>query len=399
MSRQYDIVVAGHLCLDVIPRFPDTGAKKISDIMRPGKLVNIEAAKISTGGPVSNTGINMKTLGSKVCFCACVGDDTFGGLTIDMLRQSGNADGVHIIKGATSSYTVVIAPPGIDRIFLHNPGTNNVFGPEDLDPDLISQCRHFHFGYPPLMKNMYDNEGENLMKVFKIAKEAGATTSCDMTLPDPASVSGKAPWRKILTKVLPYVDIFVPSIEETFYMLHPEEFSKMKKQHNDADLIGHLTADDYSKIADEVLAMGCKMTTLKSGHLGFYVKTASKDKFDGLGAAKPADFDNWANRELWIPAFEVGEFGSATGSGDSSIAGFVSAFLRGLDIERSLKYAVCCGLQNVRVLDAVSGIKPWDETTKMIEQNLPLIALDVQSKSWNWSEEYGLWAGPNDKLN
>ncbi|MEN6386456.1 MAG: carbohydrate kinase family protein, partial [Phycisphaerales bacterium] len=139
MSLQYDVIVAGHLCLDIIPLFPDLGARRIEEIIRPGKLVNVHEAKISTGGPVSNTGINMKTLGNKVCFCARVGEDVLGRLTIDMLRDSGNADGIHIVPGIASSYTVVVAPPGIDRIFLHNPGTNNTFNAEDLDPDLISQ--------------------------------------------------------------------------------------------------------------------------------------------------------------------------------------------------------------------------------------------------------------------
>ncbi len=31
MSRQYDIVIAGHLCIDIIPRFTDTGATKIEE--------------------------------------------------------------------------------------------------------------------------------------------------------------------------------------------------------------------------------------------------------------------------------------------------------------------------------------------------------------------------------
>jgi sugar/nucleoside kinase (ribokinase family) len=398
MSREYDIMIAGHLCIDIIPHFYDTGAKKIEDIMRPGKLVNIGNAVINTGGPVSNTGINMKKLGSKVCFCACIGDDRFGKLTIDILKQSGNADGIHVINGLNSSYTVVVAPPGIDRIFLHNPGTNDRFNSADLDPELIGRCRHFHFGYPPLMEKMYADEGKELQEVFKIAKQAGATTSCDMTLPDPASVSGKAPWRKILQNILPYIDIFVPSIEETFYMLHPQEFLKMKSQHDNADLIDHFTPEEYSRTADEVLSMGCKMVTLKSGHRGFYIKTGSKEAFETLGAAKPADANNWSNRQLWAPAFEPGHFGSAAGSGDSSIAGFLSAYLRGLTIEQALKYATCCGLQNVRVLDAVSGIKTWEETTQMLEDNIPMIDANIKSDGWIFSEDYKLWSGPNDIL-
>ena len=397
MTKEYDIMNAGHLCLDIIPLFPDTGAKTIGEIMRPGKLVNVNNAKISTGGPVSNTGLNMKELGMNVCFCACVGDDEFGGLTVDILNKNGNADGISVLKGEASSYTVVIAPPGIDRIFIHNPGTNNLFTADNLNIDLIKQSRHFHLGYPPLMEKLFADEGKELAKIFKTAKEAGATTSCDVTLPDPSSKSGKAPWRKILENILPYVDMHLPSIEETFYMLHPEEFLEMKAKHNNAELIDFITPERYSKIADEILDMGAKMVTLKSGHRGFYIKTASKEKFEGLGAAKPADADNWANRELWVAAITVEHFGSATGSGDSSIAGLLTAFLNGLTIEESLKYATCLGYQNVCVLDAVSGTKDWETTTKMIEANMPKIDVHLDSPGWKCIDEYGLYAGPEDE--
>lgn len=37
-ERPYDAMVAGHLCLDIIPRFPDSGASTFSEIIRPGKL-------------------------------------------------------------------------------------------------------------------------------------------------------------------------------------------------------------------------------------------------------------------------------------------------------------------------------------------------------------------------
>ncbi len=398
MSRTYDIMVAGHLCIDVIPRFPDTGATQISEIMRPGKLVNVEEAKISTGGPVSNTGLNMKKLGNKVSFCARTGDDEFGKLIVGMLKGIGNIEGIHPVEGRASSYTLVIAPPNIDRIFLHNPGTNNTFGSDDLDPNLIAQCRHFHFGYPPLMERIYQDDGEELKKVFQVAKEAGATTSCDMALPDPASPSGKVNWAKILGKILPYIDVYLPSVEETYFMLHPEEFLELKKKHQDADLIDIFTPDDYSKLADEVLSLGTKMVSLKTGHRGFYLKTGSKDTFNDIGEAKPGDFDNWHKRELWAPAFVVGEFGSATGSGDSAIAGLLSAYLRGLSIEESLKYATCLGLQNVRVLDAVSGAKTWEVTTDMLKSDMPLIDAMIKDEQWNWSEEYKLWAGPSDPL-
>ena len=170
-------------------------------------------------------------------------------------------------------------------------------------------------------------------------------------------------------------------------------------RHNNAELINYITPDQYSTIADEILSMGARMTTLKSGHRGFYIKTASKDTFKGLGAAKPKDVDNWANRELWASAYQVESFGSATGSGDSSIAGLLTGFLKGLTIEESLKYATCLGYQNVCVLDAVSGIKNYKTTTEMIKSNMPMINVHLDGSDWKYHENLKLFSGPNDKLN
>ncbi len=397
MSRPYDVMAAGHLCLDIIPRFYDTGARQISEILRPGKLVNVAEAAVSTGGPVSNTGINLKTLGSKVVFCARCGDDDLGHLTVTVLKRNGNADGVHIAKGFASAYTVAIAPPGIDRIFIHNPGTNDTFGPEDLDPNLISQCRLFHFGYPPLMRRMYESEGEELRQVLQTAKEAGATVSLDMSLPDPDSDSGKVSWRDILTKILPSVDIFVPSIEECFFMLHKEEFLEMKRAAQDAELVDLISPARYGEIAGECLSLGAKMVTLKAAHRGFYFRTGPKQCFEEMGAARPGDPDNWGSRELWAEAFVVDKMASATGSGDSAIAGLLTGFLRGLSIEKSLRCATVVGLQNLRALDAVSGIRPWEETGPMLEKDMPTLSAHLEGSDWKFSREHRLWIGPNDQ--
>lgn len=399
MNKRYDVVAAGHVCIDVIPAFADTGAGVLAEIIRPGKLVEVGEVRMSIGGPVSNTGIALRKLGNEVAFSARVGNDAFGRLTMDLLRANGNADGMSVVEGRASSYTIVIAPPRIDRVFLHNPGTNNEYGPEDLDPALLRDCRLFHFGYPPLMRRMYENEGRELARIFQMAREAGATTSCDMALPDPASDAGKAPWERILANVLPYVDIFLPSVEEAFYMLEPAAFLSMKDAHGGAELIDHLTASDYSRIAEKLLSLGTKITSLKSGHRGYYMRTAGLETFADMGAVRPGDPQNWAGRELWCPAFSAPNMASATGSGDSSIAGFLTALLKRETIERALKAANCLGWQNVQVLDAVSGIRTWEETLGLMAAGLPTNDVHVSpDEGWVWQEEAGLWSGPADAL-
>ncbi|UCD29752.1 MAG: carbohydrate kinase family protein [Planctomycetota bacterium] len=388
----FDVAAAGHICFDIIPQFYDTGAKKIGEIMTPGKLVNMGPVATSTGGPVSNTGIGLHILGLKVTFMAKVGNDAFGKAIIERLENVASAEGIKVEEGGHTSYTVAIAPPGIDRIFLHHPGTNNTFISNDVNYDLVAKARNFHLGYPPLMKGLFSDEGKELVATFRKAKETGATTSLDMSLPDPNSESGKAPWNKIVPKLLPYVDIFLPSIEEAFFMMENDKFLKMKTEHGGAELIDFFDADDYTALSDQFLEFGSKIVALKSGHRGFYVRTADKSKFSDMGRAQPGDADNWSNRELWCPAFKVDPIASATGSGDSSIAGFLSAYLRGETVERSLKMANTAGSLNLTELDALSGLKNWDQTSKLADNKSRKInEFEVKTPGWSFDKNMLMW--------
>ena len=64
-----------------------------------------------------------------------------------------------VSEKANTSYSVVLAIPGMDRIFLHDPGANDEFVSEDVKEELLEGIALFHFGYPPIMKKMYEEEG------------------------------------------------------------------------------------------------------------------------------------------------------------------------------------------------------------------------------------------------
>ena len=394
MNKKYDIAAAGHICLDIIPEIPKTGITEIAELFKPGKLIQVNAAKISTGGPVSNTGIALKKLGLNVAFMSRICNDEFGELITKRLEEYGETSGLSVNKGERTSFTIAIAPPGIDRIFLHDPGANELFNCNDLDEQVIKLSKVFHFGYPPLMKTCYGNNGEELKRIMKMAKSVGAITSLDMSLPDPDSVAGKINWRKILENVLPYVDLFLPSIEEAFFMLDPKKYLEVKTQSASTDMIDFIKPYEYTRLADNCLQLGSKIVGLKTAHRGFYVRTKKLEKYFSAKTSVIIDLQNWSDRELWCPAFFIPQIASATGSGDSSIAGFLSAFIKGESIEKSLKYANCVGYQNLHELDAISGIKNWQETTVMIaDKNVKLIPVPLQNSDWEWDEKFAQWIG------
>ncbi len=397
MSKTYDVTVAGHICLDIIPQIPDTGIRDISVLFQPGRLIHVAAAKISTGGPVSNTGIALKKLGLKVAFMARVGNDEFGKLIIQLLRQQGQTQGVSISANDRTSYTIAIAPPGIDRIFLHDPGANDCFSSADLNAELIAHSKLFHFGYPPIMRTCYQNRGEELLKIFQLARSAGVVTSLDMALPDPTSDSGKVPWREILERLLPLVDIFLPSIEEVFFMLEPEAYFQVKAKAATRDVVDFISPADFARLGEQCLALGAKVVVLKAAHRGLYTLTAQRERLVGL-STPPGDLTNWSQRELWCPAFRVDKVASATGSGDSAIAGFLAAYLRGYSIEASLKLANCVGYQNLHELDAVSGIHDWEYTCSLVnQQKLTMIDTGLSANGWQWDATEQLWLGKRNR--
>ena len=113
-----------------------------------------------------------------------------------------------------------------------------------MDFDKISQADFFHFGYPPIMRHMYENGGEELVEIFRRVKECGLTTSLDMAAVDPDTAAGQADWEEILKKVLPFVDYFVPSVEELCFMADRARYEKWLERAEGRDVTGVLTVEE-----------------------------------------------------------------------------------------------------------------------------------------------------------
>ncbi|MDI4643886.1 carbohydrate kinase family protein [Cohnella hashimotonis] len=395
-DRAADIVVAGHICLDIIPALP-SHPEGLSQLLAPGKLVEIGPASLSTGGAVANTGLALRRLGFGARLMGKIGDDAFGRSIKECLDAygAGASDGMIVSAGESSSYTIVISPPGIDRLFLHATGTNDTFAASDVSSEALAGIRLFHFGYPPLMRGMYERGGEELERLLKSAKAAGATVSLDMARPDPASDSGRADWPAILARALPHVDVFLPSLEEILFMLRPDTYEELSARSGGEELLGLADGALLSSLGAELLALGVAVAGIKLGEHGLYVRTtADAARFAAMGACAPGAeaIGDWLGRELLAPCFAV-EVEGTTGAGDCTIAGLLGGLASGLTLERSLLSAVGTGACNVERADAVSGIPRWEELQRRIDagwrQRTPVLALP----GWAQLAESGLWSG------
>jgi sugar/nucleoside kinase (ribokinase family) len=346
-----EALVAGHICLDIIP----TLSRNLE--FEPGRLVEAGRAVLSTGGAVSNTGLALHRLGVPVQLMGKVGDDLFGSNVRALLdqREPGLGGRMRVTPGEFTSYTVVINLSGADRMFLHAPGCNDTFVSADVPDEALRSCRLLHFGYPPLMARMFADSGEQLVNLFSRAKAAGVTTSLDMSLPDADAPSGRAPWREILARVLPLTDVFLPSLEELLYMLDPDAYREAK-------LAGDLESWSPEALADESIALGAKVVAVKAGSRGLFVQTATC--LAGMGHASGAE---WEGLTHWEPCFQVDVAGT-TGAGDATIAGFLMGLLRGFPLVQAAEAAVAVGACCCETPDATSGVRTWDETRSRIEQ-------------------------------
>ena len=272
------------------------------------------------------------------------GKTTATGAILDVIRgrDPSLADGMVVSVDAPSSYTIVISPPGIDRSFLHCPGANDTFGPEDVDVPRLAGTRIFHFGYPPLMRRMHIDGGGELTALLRKVKEAGIATSLDLAHVDANSPAGRIDWRGLLQLVLPYVDFFLPSLDEVFSILQPQRFRQAVEQH-DGDFMADVNAALLHDLAGELLDFGAAIVALKMGDRGVYLRTtpdaARLDAVAGM-AFSPA----WLGRELLAPAYAVDLVGT-TGAGDCAIAGFFAGVLRGQEPEQALTSAVAAAGQ------------------------------------------------------
>ncbi|MBN2391588.1 MAG: carbohydrate kinase family protein [Anaerolineae bacterium] len=389
------IIVAGHVCLDVIPTLPED-CQSLATWLVPGGLVNVGPMVLSTGGAVSNTGLALHRLGVSVRLMGKIGDDTFGRATLDVFRSYDPtlAEGMLIAAGESSSYTLIFSSPNIDRTFLHYPGPNDTFCAADVPDAALTDARIFHFGYPTLMHRFYQDTGQEFAALFQRVKAHGLVTSLDVSRPDPNAEAGKVNWPAWLARVLPQVDIFLPSVEEALLMVDPARYAVLEKN---GDVLSQVDGDLLSDLAGRLMAWGVTVVGLKLGDQGIYLRTTPDTARlrvleEHLGLA----VRTWTNRELLAPAFCANLVGT-TGAGDCAIAGFLAGLLQRQSPEAVLTGAVAVGACNVEAADAVSGVPSWEVVQQRLADGWEQLPVTLKLPGWGWDVNQRLWIGPHDR--
>ena len=397
------VVVAGQLCLDIFPDLASVPEGQFLQYFKPGHMVEAGPASFAVGGAVANTGLALARLGVPARLVARMGVDPFADIVDGIFQRYARArmaeHGSLILRanfivqpGNPTAYTLIISPPGVDRIFLHCPGANDTFTADDVDFSALEEAAIFHFGYPCVMRQFYRAGGRELVDLFHRARKTGVTTSLDMTPPNVSGEAGQADWVAILGAALPHVDIFLPSIEEILFMLRRRTYDVLQELAGSSGLAHLVTPELMHNLSSQLLDMGVKIAGFKLGERGFYLRTAGKKALEDLGRGRPAVLADWADQTLWAPAFKV-KVAGATGAGDSAIAGLLSGLLRGLGPRQALSAAVAVGACNVEAADGQSGLRSWGDTLARVAAGWSRHTLDLPPAEWEWDEQTGVWVG------
>lgn len=338
------VLVVGHICVDLQPSL--SGAPS----MVPGDLFATGPLTISSGGSVANTAGALKVLGIPVTVAADVGDDVLGTVVGALLSRLGlDTSGIRTVHG-TTSYSVVVQPPGVDRTFWHHGGVNTSFDGSGVDLAVAARgvtdaLAILHIGYPPLLPALIGEDGAPLAALLDRARDAGLATSLDLAVVSGPDDASRAHWQRVLDRVLPHVDICSPSRDDLVSAVGPLAPA------------GGVPGDDapatdpgveLQRWASWLIDRGVAIAVVSGGADGFAVATAGTPRF----ADTPILADlavSWHGRSFATAAPPPGDDALATtGAGDAASAGLLAGLLAGHTPDEAIALASETAVRRIR---------------------------------------------------
>ena len=316
MTAVHSVLVAGHVCIDITPELT------VVPELVAGQLYEIGPAQLTVGGCVANTGLALASAGVPTRVCSRVGNDPLGEIARRLLSEHGvDLEDVTTTSGAATSYSIVLQLPGHDRTFWHHPGANTVFTGREVNLDEVDIL---HVGYPPLLPALLADDAAPLLNLLKEARSRQITTSLDLAVVDPRSRAAAVDWRQVFARIMPYVDIATPSIDDLTSAL----------------AIAQVPDDDLvEECARRLLDDGCAVAVVSAGARGAFVVSAGADRLAAAGAALSSVRSAWSSTAEWVLATAPQVVVSTTGAGDTATAGLLYGLAQGTGIRRASRLA------------------------------------------------------------
>ena len=166
-----DVVALGELLIDFASRSADANGYPTMQALPGGAPANFLAA--------------LTKYGKSTAFLGKVGDDTFGHLLIDTVRNAGiETRGIVLDPDVFTTLAFVTFDASGDRSFsfARKPGADTRLSWEEVDKSLIEEAKVFHFGTLSLTD---DPVRTTTQRCVAYAKEQGKLITCDPNLRKP----------------------------------------------------------------------------------------------------------------------------------------------------------------------------------------------------------------------
>jgi sugar/nucleoside kinase (ribokinase family) len=319
------IAIGGNIFVDYI--------KTIETLPRKGMLANILEERMSIGGCVSNTIIDLARMDGNLPLKAlgCLGEDERGKFVLDLFEKNGiNREGIKIRSGISTGYTDVMAARADNtRTFFNYRGSNSLFDRGDINFASLD-VSILHMG-SALLLDKFDGEdpqyGTVMARTLAKAREYGIKTSLDVVSDDSDRFSR----------------IVVPSLKYCDYLVINEVEGSL--------IAGIPVRDGGGKLSEEAMRTTCQ----KLKELGVTESVVLHCPEGGYL------LDN--SGYYTMPAVDIPpDFIKGTvGAGDAYAAGAFYAFYKGWGPEKVLFLANCSAAANLSSADSVSGSRPLED--------------------------------------
>lgn len=148
MTTVNDVLCAGIIVADHV-------SSPISHLPHAGELVMADQLLLTIGGCAANVAVDLVKLGIRASVVGRVGDDVFGRVVTDLLReQRVDTALVQTTPGAETSQTLIVNVAGEDRRFIHTFGANARFRAADIPLERVTSCRVLYLGGFLLMESV-----------------------------------------------------------------------------------------------------------------------------------------------------------------------------------------------------------------------------------------------------
>ncbi|TXG62751.1 hypothetical protein EZV62_009745 [Acer yangbiense] len=199
------VVCFGEMLIDFVPM--ESGVS----------LAEASGFKKAAGGAPANVAVGISRLGGSAAFIGKVGDDEFGHMLADILKQN-NVDnsGMRFDSQARTALAFVTLRADGERefMFFRNPSADMVLREAELDVDLIKKASIFHYGSISLIDEPCRSAH---LAAMDIARKSGCILSYDPNLRLPLWPSAEAA-RKGIMSIWNQADIIKISEEEITFL-------------------------------------------------------------------------------------------------------------------------------------------------------------------------------------